>query len=163
MDSFIVVWLGTEYVLPHSVLVVILANFFISQFRGTNDQFIYGYGLFQDTWAPIATLGITILAALVGGYYWGLPGVLLGDVASSITVISIWKPYFYIATVLKCLLEFIGKCIAVFMYVCFFLGFDRWYSFIIGSAKTRGRLFRVELVCFGFFVIISVDFDNSIL
>lgn len=27
MDSFIVVWLGTEYVLPHSVLVVILANF----------------------------------------------------------------------------------------------------------------------------------------
>ena len=94
MDSFIVVWLGTEYVLPHSVLVVILANFFISQFRGTNDQFIYGYGLFQDTWAPIATLGITILAALVGGYYWGLPGVLLGDVASSITVISIWKPYF---------------------------------------------------------------------
>lgn len=35
MDSFIVVWLGTEYVLPHSVLVVILANFFISQFRGT--------------------------------------------------------------------------------------------------------------------------------
>lgn len=94
-------------------------QFFISQFRGTNDQFIYGYGLFQDTWAPIATLGITILAALVGGYYWGLPGVLLGDVASSITVISIWKPYFYIATVLKCLLEFIGKCIAVFMYVCF--------------------------------------------
>lgn len=50
------------------------------------------------------------------------------------------------------------------IYVClFFLGFDRWYSFIIGSAKTRGRLFRVELVCFGFFVIISVDFDNSIL
>lgn len=94
MDSFIVVWLGTEYVLPHSVLVVILANFFISQFRGTNDQFIYGYGLFQDTWAPIATLCITILVALIGGYYWGLPGVLLGDVASSVTVISIWKPYF---------------------------------------------------------------------
>ena len=94
MDSFIVVWLGTEYVLPHSVLVVILANFFISHFRGTNDQFIYGYGLFQDTWAPIATLCITILVALIGGYYWGLPGVLLGDVASSVTVISIWKPYF---------------------------------------------------------------------
>ena len=71
MDSFIVVWLGTEYVLPHSVLVVILANFFISQFRGTNDQFIYGYGLFQDTWAPIATLCITILVALIGGDYWG--------------------------------------------------------------------------------------------
>ena len=78
MDSFIIVWLGAEYVLPHSVLIVILANFFISQFRGTNDQFIYGYGLFQDTWAPIATLGITILVALVGGYYWGVAGSVTG-------------------------------------------------------------------------------------
>ena len=33
----------------------------------------YGYGLFKIP-APIATLGITILAALVGGYYWGLQG-----------------------------------------------------------------------------------------
>lgn len=56
MDSFIVVWLGTEYVLPHSVLVVILANFFISQFRGTNDQFIYGYGLFKILGRPLLHL-----------------------------------------------------------------------------------------------------------
>ena len=119
MDSFIVVWLGTEYVLPHSVLVVILANFFISQFRGTNDQFIYGYGLFQDTWAPIATLGITILAALVGGYYWGLLGVLLGDVASSITVISIWKPYFLYRYGFKMSVGIYWK--NVLLYLCMFV------------------------------------------
>lgn len=40
MDPFITVWLGEEYILPRSVLIVILTNFFISQFRGTNDQFI---------------------------------------------------------------------------------------------------------------------------
>lgn len=79
--------------MPHSVLIVILTNFFISQFRGTNDQFIFGYGLFHDTWAPVATLVITVAVALLGGYLWGLPGVLLGDIASSITIISIWKPY----------------------------------------------------------------------
>lgn len=94
MDPFITVWLGEEYILPRSVLIVILTNFFISQFRGTNDQFIFGYGLFHDTWAPVATLAITVAVALAGGYLWGLPGVLLGDIASSITVISIWKPYF---------------------------------------------------------------------
>lgn len=93
MDPFITVWLGEEYILPRSVLIVILTNFFISQFRGTNDQFIFGYGLFHDTWAPVATLAITVAVALAGGYLWGLPGVLLGDIASSITVISIWKPY----------------------------------------------------------------------
>lgn len=92
-DPFIVIWLGNEYLLSKSVLIVILSNFFISQFRGTNDQFIYGYGLFHDTWAPIATLIITVVVALIGGYYWGLFGVLLGDIASSVTIISIWKPY----------------------------------------------------------------------
>lgn len=59
--------------LPHSVLIVILANFFITQFRGTNDQFLFGYGLFQDTWAPIATLIITVMVALIGGYFGDCP------------------------------------------------------------------------------------------
>lgn len=94
VEPFITIWLGEEYILQHSILVIILCNFFVNQFRGTNDQFINGYGLFQDTWAPIATLTITIVAALVGGSLWGLPGVLLGDIASSLTIISIWKPYF---------------------------------------------------------------------
>ena len=93
VDPFITLWLGEEYILPRSVLIVILTNFFISQFRGTNDQFIFGYGLFHDTWAPIATLVITVAVALLGGYLWGLPGVLLGDIASSTSIISIWKPY----------------------------------------------------------------------
>lgn len=93
MSPFVTVWLGAEYVLSQTVVIVILSNFFVSQFRGTNDQFIFGYGLFHDTWAPIATLVITVMVALVGGWLWGLPGVLLGDVASSVTIISIWKPY----------------------------------------------------------------------
>ena len=93
IDPFIVNWLGEEYVLGQSVLIIILCNFFISQFRGTNDQFIHGYGLFHDIWAPITTLIITVVVALIGGSFWGLPGVLLGDVASSLTIICLWKPY----------------------------------------------------------------------
>ncbi len=94
IDPFIDIWLGNEYLLDKWVLYIILGNFFISQFRGTNDQFIYGYGLFHDTWAPVVTLLITVGVAIAGGYYWGLPGVLSGDIASSLTIICIWKPYF---------------------------------------------------------------------
>ena len=94
IDPFITVWLGTEYVLPRSVLIIILANFFVSQYRGTIDQFINGYGLFHDTWAPVTTLAITVIVALIGGSLWGLSGVLLGDIASSLTIICVWKAYF---------------------------------------------------------------------
>ena len=72
IDPFITIWLGADYVLPHSVLIIILANFFVSQYRGTVDQFINGYGLYHDTWAPIVTLIITVVVALAGGSLWGL-------------------------------------------------------------------------------------------
>ncbi len=94
IDPFITIWLGADYVLPHSVLIIILANFFVSQYRGTVDQFINGYGLYHDTWAPIVTLIITVVVALAGGSLWGLPGVLLGDIASSLTIVCVWKVYF---------------------------------------------------------------------
>ena len=94
IDPLISLWLGEQYVLEKVVLFVILCNIFIGFVRGTNNEFINGYGLFQDTWAPIVTLIITIVVAAIMGYFYGLVGVLSGDVASSVTIISIWKPYF---------------------------------------------------------------------
>lgn len=94
IDPFIALWLGSKYLLDKEVLIVIACNLFIYLVRGTNEQFIYGYGLFYDIWAPIVTLLITIITSLILGYYYGLVGVLLGDLASSLTIICIWKPYF---------------------------------------------------------------------
>lgn len=93
IDPFITLWIGKEYLLDKTVRIIITSNLFISLIRGTNEQFNYGYGLFHDTWAPIATLIITIGTALICGYLYGLPGVLIGDIASSISIISVWKPY----------------------------------------------------------------------
>jgi hypothetical protein len=57
-------------------------------------QFLYGYGLFRDVWAPIAEVVINLGTACVAGYYWGLPGVLLGGIVSQLLIVNIWKPYF---------------------------------------------------------------------
>lgn len=62
--------------------------------RGATDQFLYGYGLFYDTWAPVAESVIFIVVAIIGGHIWGLSGVLLGGIVSSALIIGIWKPYF---------------------------------------------------------------------
>lgn len=91
---FISLWLGKEYVLPNYILVLIILNAFIGYTRGATDQFLYGYGLFHDTWAPIAEAVINISVAVIGGYLWGLPGILFGGISSLIVIVSIWKPYF---------------------------------------------------------------------
>ncbi len=94
IDPFIMLWLGSEYLLSHSVLVLIVFNVFISYTRGGVMQFLYGFGLFYDIWAPIAEIVINLTIAIIGGYMWGLPGVLLGGLISQILIVGIWKPYF---------------------------------------------------------------------
>lgn len=54
---------------------------------------MYGYGLFWDVWAPLAESVINISVAIIGGYLWGLPGVLLGGISSLILIVGIWKPF----------------------------------------------------------------------
>ncbi len=93
-DSFISLWLGKQYILPHIVLVLIVINVFISYTRGGVTQFLYGYGLFYDVWASIAEIIINLSIACVCGYLYGLPGVLLGGIISQILIVNIWKPYF---------------------------------------------------------------------
>lgn len=94
LEPFIVLWLGIEYVLPKSVLILMLVNFFIGLTRGATDQFIYGYGLFYDIWAPITESAIFVIVAIVGGHSLGLEGVLLGGIVSLIIIVGLWKPYF---------------------------------------------------------------------
>lgn len=93
MSPFILLWLGEEYVLPKSISILLIINFFISLSKGT-DSFLYGYGLFNDTWAPVSESIIYIIVALIGGYYCGLIGVIWGSTISLFIIVGMWKPYF---------------------------------------------------------------------
>lgn len=57
-------------------------------------QFLFGFGLFSDVWAPIAEIIINLSVAIIGGSLWGLKGVLLGGIISQLLIVGIWKPYF---------------------------------------------------------------------
>ena len=94
LPSFIVLWIGNEYLFSDTVLVLLLLSFFISITRGVTDQFVFGYGLFYDTWAPIAESVIYIVIAIIGGIFYGLEGILCGGIISRFVIIGIWKPYF---------------------------------------------------------------------
>lgn len=94
INPFIAVWLGREYPLDMSIVLLIVLQFFMEQLRGTTEQFKFGFGLFADTWAPIAEAVIYVISAAVGGYFLGLKGVLLGPIVSLLLIVHIWKPYY---------------------------------------------------------------------
>lgn len=94
LPPFIALWLGDEYIMSHSMLVLVLIIFAQGIIRGVTEEFTFGYGLFSDLWAPFVEAAILIFVAILGGRIWGLEGTLLGTITSSLVIVYIWKPYF---------------------------------------------------------------------
>ena len=94
MMPFITWWLGPEYILSHTILILLLVNIFIMQTRGVIDNFNHAYGLYADTWSAwtegIINIGVTIATAT----QWGIIGILLGKIVSTCIIVVAWKPYY---------------------------------------------------------------------
>lgn len=94
LPPFISIWLGPQYLLSDFVNISLSIVFFLRIVRDVTDQFILAYGLLADIWSPVVETVVFILASSLGGYYWGLEGVLLGPMVSLLGVIYLWKPYY---------------------------------------------------------------------
>ncbi|GAL77633.1 O-antigen flippase Wzx [Algibacter lectus] len=94
VEPFIQIWLGEKYILEHYILLLMLLNLFILQIRGTVDNFIQAYGLYNDTWAPIAESILNLGLSLILVQSMGIIGILLGTFVSMSLIVLVWKPYF---------------------------------------------------------------------
>lgn len=94
ITPFVHLWLGKEYELSTIVVLLISIQLFLQTVRGVNDQFINGFGLFYDIWAPLTESAIFILSSIALGAYYGLPGVLSGPLISTLFIGYGWKPTF---------------------------------------------------------------------
>lgn len=91
-DDFICLWLGPEYVLDSSVLLLLCANLYIMFVRGPVDMFNSAYGQFADTWSAWTEGAINLGLVLILGPIWGICGILIGKVVSVLFLVFIWKP-----------------------------------------------------------------------
>lgn len=63
--------------------------------------FINGYGLYRDIWAAGIEAIINIGGCIIGGYFYGLIGILGGGLISSLVIVMGWKPYFLFSSGFK--------------------------------------------------------------
>ena len=93
-EPFICVWLGSEYLLDRTTLLLIIVIFFLGAMRSVVDTFINSYGLFQDIWAPLVEAALNLGFSIGLGRLYGLHGILGGVIISQLLIIFAWKPYF---------------------------------------------------------------------
>ncbi|MHA4809106.1 lipopolysaccharide biosynthesis protein [Flavitalea flava] len=94
IDPFITLWLGREYLLDKSILLLMMCNVFFIQTRDIVINFVQGYGLFGDIGAPAIEAGLNIGLSIILGYHYGIQGVLMGSVISMFTIAFLWKPVY---------------------------------------------------------------------
>lgn len=94
LEPFIVHWLGTEYIMDHWILILLIIYIYITNSRQSIDGFNYAHGLYADVWSAWAELIINVTITIVCGLKWGIIGILIGKLASLVPIIVIWKPYY---------------------------------------------------------------------
>ncbi len=87
MEPFIKIWIGGKYLLSYGVLVILSLNFYIQGMRKTSNTFKEAAGIFhEDRFVPIIESIVNIVASIVFLKIWGLAGVFLGTVTSSLVL-----------------------------------------------------------------------------
>lgn len=94
MQPFIHLWLGENYVMSNYTLLFAIISFYITGIRKTVLTFKDAAGIFwSDRYKPIAESICNILFSIPLAIQFGVSGVLLGTIASSL-LISFWiEPY----------------------------------------------------------------------
>lgn len=93
-DPFITLWIGPEYVLDKSTLLLLILIFYIANTKNVVEIFLNAYGLFRDIWAPVAEAVICLSASIILGNIYGMNGILAGLIISETIIILVWKPIF---------------------------------------------------------------------
>lgn len=93
-QPFITYWIGAHYLLNDWMLYLMIFSVFIMLSRGTVEMYLAAYGLFADVWAAWTELALNLGITIVGGYFFGIWGILLAKVISVFFIAMFWKPYY---------------------------------------------------------------------
>ena len=94
LEPFISLWLGPQYIMDRTILILLLIYVYLMQSRGVVDMFNHAHGLYADTWSAWAELVLNVGITLIAGYYYGIIGILLGKIVSVFLIVVFWKPYY---------------------------------------------------------------------
>ena len=147
VPRIITVWLGSEYIMPISVLVLISLFLFLQEIRITLDAFKGAYGIYNDVWAAIAEIILCVLGAFILGYLYKLQGILFAYLMSGVLMKLIWKPYYLFKEGFRCsalklffpkMLLYVVDVAVVFIgvyifnsYIDRYLEIDTWTNVIV--------------------------------
>lgn len=128
-QKFIELWIGSEYLLSNTTILLIGINMYIQLSRYTVETFLNAYGLFSDIWSPIIETLINVFASIILGSYFKLNGIIAGVCISQVIIIGIWKPFYLISRRLNGFIITYIRIYLIYFITCLLVGITCWYGF----------------------------------
>lgn len=144
---FIAVWVGSSYCFPFTVELVICLKFFIYGMRQPVLVTKNAFGLYwQDRYKAIAEAAINLIVSIFLGTKFGVFGILMGTVISSITT-NLWvEPLILYRDGLHVSVSKYFKNYSIFALVTFLAGgITYWLCGVIGLVGIVGLLVKMLL------------------
>ncbi|MEK3881786.1 oligosaccharide flippase family protein [Paenibacillus sp. PL2-23] len=102
LDHLILVWLGSTFLLSNVVLMILLVNFYVTGMRRSVNMVKSTAGIFhEDRFAPLVEAAINLVLSILLVKQYGIGGVFLGTLFSTLAVPFWVSPYLVFRKVFK--------------------------------------------------------------
>lgn len=146
VNPFIEIWLGSEYLFNMQIVAVLIINFYMTGMRSSVRVFKDAHGLYwYDRYKPLAESIINIIASVILANYWGVIGIFIGTMISTITT-SFWvEPFVLYKYGFKTSSIEYFKIYFKYVFITIIAGGFTWLicSFIVGAGIVN---FGIKLV-----------------
>lgn len=93
-DNFVFIWIGKEYLISKGVLLIVLINYYLVGMRIPLGTILIAGGVnYPGRYMGLVQSAVNLIVTITLVKSWGLIGVFIGTLVSSITVASWVRPY----------------------------------------------------------------------
>jgi len=157
MNSFVILWLGGKYVLTYGVLIALGVNLYLQLMRHVTNSFKDAAGIFhEDRIVPIVESIINIVCAITFLHIFGLAGVFMGTVCSTLLLhLYSYPKYVYTVLFKRSNLTYYFEFIKYLFFVII----------ICGSTFALSRVIDIdsEILSFAYSLLVALALPNIIL
>ena len=94
LNPFIELWIGKEFLIASSILIIVLLNYYLTGMRVPIYAVKAAAGIYdEDKYTPLIQSVVNLVLSIVLVQRWGLAGVFMGTLVSSIVLPFLQRPY----------------------------------------------------------------------
>lgn len=148
MRPFITIWLGKNYLLSTTVLLVMVLNFYVQGMRKPISLFQSASGIFyENRHVPIIEAIVNFVASIILVQVFGLEGVLMGTLLSTMILYGYSFPkYIYVPVFERKNSDYVWEQIRYFLIFLLILLISAIFSYSLLWVKNNWLVFFLSLV-----------------